>query len=339
MPESALRELDRAQFDRAVAFLEREQQEMQLSRGQRILYRTYTIFLWGFGICALGAIVARVSSREAYDTAGKIGFILVGLGAICLGGGMVVSLFNLPLVIKRLRRGARIRRLGFQNASQLLWRAHWESRFRSRLLNWLALAVGIIFVAAGLILLAGAVTEGWLFLVLGFPLLTLPLLRNSRAWLDMMSNRGMEIARLRDSLVSAHPRAGDSETQTISLPAEAVAELSRLERDHIARSRAAALAASATESHSEFAVLSSNQALDFKRNLSPEKRWKVQEALDELMLDPRPKSAVSIPATTLMRQEVPETGIDIVYEIDDGAHQLKLLSLRDSSATGAHANA
>ena len=58
MVEVANQELNRADFERVLAVLQREQDAMKLTRGQRIAYWSYTIFLWSFILSVFGTLVA-----------------------------------------------------------------------------------------------------------------------------------------------------------------------------------------------------------------------------------------------------------------------------------------
>ena len=64
MSETSGQEFDRAEFERALAVLGSEQRALHLSRAQRISYRLYNVFIWGFVICVLGAFIAAFGFRE-----------------------------------------------------------------------------------------------------------------------------------------------------------------------------------------------------------------------------------------------------------------------------------
>ncbi len=342
MGEVANQELDRADFERVVAVLEREQEAMKLSRGQRISYRLYTVFIWCFILCIFGAIFSAILQKDNEPgRADKVLFFCVVLGMICLLGGVVSLLLNLPLMYKIVRQRMAIRRMGFSEASSALWKAERHTQRWRVVLRRVGLGVGILAFATGVgVAFAGGGKKAgsWSALGLGVLLLMMYALSRGKAWLDLMSAQGADAKKLKDVLLTLRKQEGGADLASIAVPSGAIREFSRIESEQIARSRANAIADSANTSKAEFSILSSNDVRRTKADLSPQDRLKVEEALDGLMLQPRPSDAQTETATGLLRLKVNGTELQILYAVDDAARQLKVVSL-GQSAVGSAAHA
>jgi len=343
MGEVANQELDRADFDRVVAVLEREQEAMKLTRGQRISYRLYNIFIWCFILCVFGTIVSAIFRGEnETGWANRVMMVCIVLGMVCLLGGAVSLLLNLPLLYKVFRQKMVVRRLGLSGASSAVWKTQRKSH------RWGSI-IGRIETGAAILALAicvAIVVEEWRWraglwsgLALGLLFLMFYALRRGKAWLDMMSAQGADAAKLKQAMLSLRKSEGGASAASITVPNEAILEFSRIESEQIARSRVNAIADSVNTSKADFSVLSSNDVRKMKAELNPEDRLKVEEAFDALMLQPRPSDARKDAATGFLRQRVDGTELELVYAVDDAARQLKLVSLLRASAVGSAAHA
>ena len=336
MVEVANQELNRADFERVLAVLQREQDAMKLTRGQRIAYWSYTIFLWSFILCILGTLVATILMKEGHptkaDAAQTAGIIL---SFISLFGGVVSLLLNLPLTAKIIRQRLAIRRLGFYGASTALWRAQRKTKRSQVILRRLGLAVAILaFALAVAVIFAGGGIKWGLWSLPAFALLLVMMyvLERGKAWLNMMSAQGADARNLQQSLLRLRVSEGGEGIASIAVPNAAIQAFSRIESEQIARSRVSAIAKSAKSSATEYSIFPSIEVRKVKVGLEPQQRLKVEEAFDALMLDPRPSSAQPEPSTGLLRQRVEGTGLEFLYSVDDATRQLKLVSLRESEA-------
>jgi|HubBroStandDraft_6_1064221.scaffolds.fasta_scaffold05118_13 hypothetical protein len=343
MGEVANQELDRADFERVVAVLEREQEAMKLTRGQRISYRLYTVFIFCFILCLFGAIISAIFLKDNEPgRADKLLIACVVLGMICLVGGAVSLLLNLPLIYKIIRQRMLIHRVGLSGASSALWKAQRHTQRWRVILRRVGLGVAILaFVTGVAIAYAGVGKKGgsWSALGLGVLFLMTYALSRGKAWLDMMSVQAADAAKLKEVMLNLRKQEGNVGAATIVVPSEAILEFSRIESEQIARSRVNAIADSVNASKAEFSILSSNDVRRMKAELSPEDRLKVEEAFDALMLQPRPSDAQADTATGLLRRKVEGTELELVYAVDDAARQLKLVSLLRPSEVGSAAHA
>ncbi len=339
MAEAPKQELDRADFDRVVAVLEREQQAMKLSRAQRISYRLYTIFIWCFMLCLFGAIIAAIYTKEGEPgRADNWLTACVVIGMVCLLGGIVSLLLNLPLLFKIVRQQMVIRRTGFSGASSALWRAQRHTQRWRVILRRVGLGVGVLAFVSGVVIGfagGGKSIGGWSAFGLGILFLMMYALSRGKAWLDMMSAQGADAGKLKEVMLNLRTGEGAAGATSIAVPSEAIAEFSRIESEQIARSRVTAIAESVNASKSEFSILSSNDVRRMKAELTPGDRLKVEEAFDALMLQPRSSDAQPDAETGFLRQRVNGTELELLYTVDDAARQLKLVSLRPSQIGSA----
>ena len=343
MGEAANQDLDRADFERVVAVLEREQEAMKLTRGQRISYRLYTIFIFCFILCLFGAIISAIFLKDNEPTrADKLLIVCIVLGLLCLVGGVVSLLLNLPLMYKIIRQQITIRRMGFSEASSALWKAQRHAQRWRVVLRRVGLGVGVLAFATGVAIAFAGIGKkggGWSALGLGVLFLIMYALSRGKAWLDMMSAQGTNAEKLKDALLSLRKNEGGADAASIAVPSDAIREFSRIESEQIARSRVNAIADSVNASKAEFSILSSNDVRKMKAELTPDDRLKVEEAFDALMLQPRPSDARADTAAGVLRRKVEGTDIELVYAVDDVARQLKLVSLLRPSEVGSAAHA
>ncbi len=337
MSEAAPHELGREEFDRLLAVLEREQQAMQLTRAQRISYRLYSVFLWGFILCLVSAFILAISSKEGdYTAVDKAGIACVVAGMVCLLGGIISLLLNLPLMNKIIRQRLVIRRLGISSASSALWRAHRKTKRWRIILGRFGLIIGILAFVFGVMVVFFGFGKGvsvWFGVGLGLLFLMFYVVSTGKEWLDTMSAQSADATQLKESMLSL--RSSEGGAGSIAIPSEAIRQYSRIEGDQIARSRVRAITASAGAAKEEFSILSSNDVRKMKAGLGPEARLKVDEALDALMLQPRPPDAQADSGTGFLRRRVNGTEFELVYAIDDTARQLKLMSLRPAEVGSA----
>jgi hypothetical protein len=336
MVEVANQELNRADFDRVLAVLQREQDAMKLTRGQRIAYWSYAIFLWCFILCIFGLIVSSALMKEGHPTkADAVQHACIALGMISLFGGVVSLVLNLPLTVKIIRQRLAVRRMGVSGASHALWRAQRKAQPWQVILRRVLRALAILaFAIAALITLAGGGIKVGLVTLPAFGLLLLMMyvLERGKAWLNMMSAQGADARKLQESLMTLQTSEGGEGIASIAVPNAAIQAFSRIESEQIARSRVNAIARSEQSLGTEYSISPSIEVRKVKVGLEPQQRLKVEEAFDALMLDPRPSSALPDAGTGLLRQRVEGTNLEFMYSVDDAARQLKLVSLHHSAA-------
>lgn len=79
--------------------------------------------------------------------------------------------------------------------------------------------------------------------------------------------------------------------------------------------------------------------LDQRSKLDLETRLKLEESLESLLEQPRPGAAEQLPASVRLKIKVPDTGMKLVYEVDEVHRQVKAIALEPEGATSPMATA
>ena len=331
-------EISRAEFERALTLLERERESMRLSRAQKVSYQLYIIFVCGFVICLVGVFISVLVSIERTKPS-AVGFSFsIGL-ALCFLGAILSLILNIPLMLKIGRQKWRLRKLGFSDASDVLWKAQQKTRRWVAVTGKIALYLGILFLGLGMLFLVVTVARGWggrgrvgwwalwnfLFAIV---LVVFYFLQKGKAWLDMVASRWTDITRLKASMLDLKKSAERAGADRISVPSETIERFCQIETETIVRSRAQAISEMAMAPRSNLSILSSRDVLEAKSVLDAESRLKVEEAIEGLMLEPRPSGVEEDAKTGFLRRRVNGTDQEIVYAVDDAERRLRLVTLR-----------
>jgi len=336
-------ELGRSEFERALAVLDREQQAMQLSRAQRLSYKLYTIFFWGFVLCVVGAIIDLAIEFRRTEPPWAFLTFVVALG-LCFLVSVVLLVLNIPLVVKIIRNHLLFRRIGLSDVVDVLWKERQKTRRWKVIVERIGLGLGIFLLIFSIIIPIASVVPRWRgpFLEMGWSgslvcfligtlVVMFVVLKRGKARLDMMTSRWTDITRLKESMAAVEKTAQHAGSERISFPADVIEQFSRIETEQIACSRAMAIGESARAPKLGFSILSSDEVLKAKTGLDPDTRLRVEETIDELVLQPRPNGVEMDADTGALRQRVQGTDWEIVYAVDDAGRQLRLLSLRQSA--------
>jgi hypothetical protein len=342
----------RVEFDWALSVLDREQQAMQLSRAQRLSYKLYTIFSWGFVLCLVGTIIDVVIELRTGRPNPSTAFVAFAAAvAFCLLVATLLLVLNIPLIVKIVRHKRLFHRLGLSDSLDVLWKERQKTRRWMAIFEKVALGAGAFILIGGIALIAYSVVGGWgrwlggrelsasikgalLYVFIGFVFIMFYVVQNGKAWLDMMASRWKDVVRLKESMGALEKGAQHAGSGRIPVPVDVIEQFSRIETEQIARSRATAIGESSTAPKLSFSILSSDEVLKAKTGLDPDDRLKVEEAIDDLALQPRPRGVEKDVETDTLRHRVPGTDWEIVYVVDDAGRQLKLLSLRQSVIAG-----
>ena len=339
MSEVAMQGITREEFERALAVLEAEQTAMRLSSSQKLALRLYTFFIWAFLLLLIAPIIFLLYWSRRGDLPSEnvliLGLLVLGAG-LCLACTVVLVFLNIPLMVKIARNRIRLRRMGLSDVSEALWKEYQKTRLWPAIVGKIALGVCILFLLISVVLfIESSWLSGAVFLVFGALFLMFYILQNGKARLEMMTLRGTDAAQLKELMVNSRDSMQQADLERIPVPAEAIQQFARIENVQIARSRARAIAESITAPEVGFSILLSQQVLEVKAGLEPGDRLKVEEMLDALMLQPRPASAENDADTGSLRQRVEGTDLELTYDIDEAARQLKLVSLQQQPAVGS----
>jgi hypothetical protein len=205
-----------------------------------------------FILCLFGAVISAIFTKDNEPGRADTALIVcIALGMICLAGGLVSLLLNLPLVYKIIRQNLVFHRMGFSGASSALWKTQRHTQRWRVILRRVGLGVAILAFATGVaIAFAGIGKKGgsWSALGLGVLFLMTYALSRDKAWLDMMSVQAADTTKLKEVMLNLRKQEGNGGAATIVVPSEAILEFSRIESKQIARSRVNAIADSVNAS-------------------------------------------------------------------------------------------
>jgi hypothetical protein len=331
MSEAVERELNQGEFDRVIHVLEGEQKAMQPSKAQRFSYWLYTAFVSGLVLSVLVTIALQFTQVQEISSANSDVRILFLIAIVaCFFGGIFSLLLNLPLAYKIIRQRLAVRRLGFSGTTAALWKAHQATHRISVIIGRTSMGLGIVLlllgVGFGLFYRGDPTVSSMVGIGFGLLLIMFSILSAGKSWLDMMSNRWQEVTKLKESILSLKNTAPTPDGH-IAISPEAIRQFAKIEKEQIARSRIKAVAESASASKQEYSILSSRDALKAKAALNPSDRLKIEQAIDDLSLEPQP-AGVEIDPSGRLHCPVKGTDLALVYTIDNANRQLKLLSLQ-----------
>jgi len=156
-------------------------------------------------------------------------------------------------------------------------------------------------------------------------------LQEGKVWLDIVSLRFKEIGQLKTEMTSL----GKEETGHISIPTDLVEKFAQIQTNQIRIGRANAIA-ELKSTKDLFSVLSSEEAVKQKAALDLGTRLKVEDAIEELMQDPK-STIAKTGGTGPLSFPVKGTDLELVYLVDDKERRLKLTGLRQGGQEARHA--
>ena len=111
-------------------------------------------------------------------------------------------------------------------------------------------------------------------------------------------------------------------------------EIARIETTHIIEDRARSIGLGRNEAaDATYLIQNSREMLSAKDQLDLEARARVESAILQLSTEPSPSEASKDRATGVLRLAVPETSVEIQYQIDEEHRRVLLLSLQRSNVS------
>ena len=115
-------------------------------------------------------------------------------------------------------------------------------------------------------------------------------------------------------------------------------KIAGIERAHIIDDRAKSIKMAHKESpDSSYVIQKSREMLGAKAKLDLNARVRIDDQIFHLMTNPLPPGVTEDPGTGYLRLSVPEASVDILYQVDEERHRIRLLALQ-SSADSADLN-
>jgi cell division protein FtsL len=213
-------------------------------------------------------------------------------------------------------------------------------------LPFIALRVGLWLLPAlmvvGLILAFifrrrfGLVGFGAVFVVVLLPALVLV----SDRYLSRLRERMRlleDVDRLRESLSRQRQEAKKAREEFVELPFAEAERLAEVEQAFIRRGRVAAIESARGGTAAGHTLFRTPPARSQIEALDGRTRLLVESQLEELAFEPQPEGAAAGPAPGSWRLAVPETSVEIVYEVADEFRHVRILSVGTSPAKRAQA--
>ncbi|HTS35244.1 MAG TPA: hypothetical protein VMH04_06205 [Candidatus Solibacter sp.] len=331
------REVARADLDRALSLLKQEQKSMQLSRAQRISYRLYVIFSCGLLVCLAGLIIYAFLAHEESPRVSNALLIFAGGTGLCLLALIPLLLLNLSLIVKIIREKWCLRGLELANLADVRRATPSKRRYWVIITAVFAYGVGALMALGGMVaFIKKDWVVGWVGLLVALLLVAFPLLRKGKDWLEEMAAQSRNAAEVRAFMLDAKKQARRAGVERIAVPAETIERFAKIEAAEIARDRARAICES--KRTPAYSILSSRQVFETKAGLDIDSRLQIEQAIDDLSLQPRPSNLQKDTTTGLLKQRVGETDWEIEYSVDDSGRCIRLVSLERAGVAGqAHA--
>ena len=326
--------LGETEFERAIKLLDQVEHSLRLPWWQRLIYRLYGIFMGAIATSLCAAVLIplawKIFKGESAFVLLIFAYIVALLGFL---GALIFIPLNLPLLIKVHRQKVRLQQLGMTDVWVSFVREQSGRRRWGAILRKIALGVGGIMFAGGVL---GYVTTGDVTFLLflcgaGLVLVMFYFLQEGKVWLNLVASRFNEIAELKQGLTSQSRQ----ESGQVAVPTELLKKFEQIQSKEILIGRANAIAAF-KPSAELFSVLTSPEVLKQKSSLDSGVRLKVEEAIEDLMQEPKIGGVRTDVQTGFLHYPIDSTGLEIVYAVEEKEHRLRLIELRQI-AEGAHA--
>jgi hypothetical protein len=347
-------ELDRNDLDKSIEVLSSAGQEFQLTRFERIAYRSLMVsadvamvsFLlclpidvllggfraWGLGD-PLGAqgldLPAEQLSPNAFFALLVFGLlVLVFLAAILVG---IISLvLSIPLLLKTFRENARLKQLGLSSLTRSLLkesqRGSWKSWVR-RFLFFGALIYMLSDVSTFFAEQRGGIPIiGWglYFTVVPGLIIAARYLRNQRERIELTASA----EELRKAFQSLRQR---SDTGVVSVPTELLEKTAKIEMAQIAKERKDAVLQSIGSHSKEYPVAFDRSAAEQRATLDSVDRIELEDLVEKLGADAtelETQAGAGAGVAAALRAATKSKRVQIDYLIDHVSHRIRITAVR-----------
>jgi len=334
------------ELERIIEVLSSAGQRLQLTRFERLSYRTLLVsvdvaiasflgFILAFTFLVTSIVdnPARALDSWSLVLAGVLAFVFI----VSILVGIVALALNIPLLRKTFREGRRLKRLGVHSLSKSLWKESRRTRWISRLRGVVLMAIGIL-ILLGMVLASGAVIgadnrDDRIFL--GFMALFYAMiagllfaaryLRNQRERMDLAASAD----ELRKALQSLREREG---AEVISVPAELLEKTVIIESAQITKERKDAVLQSAAFRPKAYAVAFSRDAAEQRAKLSVPDRIELEDIVADLSTDgaqlEAQAKAVSGTIGATLRATTNSEHVEVDCLIDPVSRGIQIIALR-----------
>ena len=340
-------ELTPDQVERAISILERERNALAISKNQE------RSLLW-FRISAAVLFISLLVLFATLFTVGTHTFIYnlehsyelqitwIAYRVVVLLSfftTMILLLLNSNLALSLIRQHHLIRRVGLGGFQKSLWRRYKPEQklldyftAGGAILGALFLLLAVFYVLASAIAVSSRQSE---ILIVGITCAALGVALIAPRFIHRLKQRAellADVERLRQLFQQMTTTGATKEGLAVRVSRIDAEQLSAIEAAQINRERAQAIQ-ERDQVRNEYALLVSREVLDQRSNLDLETRLKLEVSLETLLEQPRPAAAAQLPASALLKIKVPDTGINLVYEVDEVRRQVKAVALEPKGAS------
>lgn len=304
--------------DPAATVLQREYERARVSKPQEALFRFLQVVVYGLPLLIAAYVVARSLPEESFAvSAFWIGNLIRPLLVLLV----LLLVANLPLMLKAWRQARLVRRVKALELAEGLWRPRRRARRRWLLAALVAPAI-LLFLFVGNLVRGGlgkrSVWEAAAVVTVAFALPALlplfdRLLDRLRSRLDYFH----EVQSVRRAIA-----AGGSE----AISGELKKRTAVIDTTRILQRRARVIRRAEGRRSSGFAILRRPEVEAASHRLEPAERLRVEETIENLSIRPQPEAAVAV-APDRWSLGVPDTGLVLVYSVDEPRRLIEILSL------------
>jgi hypothetical protein len=345
------------EFERTIEVLSSAGQTLQLTRFERLSYRTLLVsadvVLASLFVILASVVIAIfigggpavfIRSSKDHDLL-QIGFLgILGVAALFFALSLLVGIVSLalsiPLLLKTFREERRLKRLGLSSLSISLWKESRRSRWMSRLRGVLLVGIGIyILVSVAAVLVEALIVPDLrqnniiLFvialsyaIIVGF-LFATRYLRNQRERMDLAASAG----ELRKALLSLRERNG---SDFVSVPAELLEQSAKIESAQITQERKDAVLQSAAFRPNSYAIAFNHDATQQRARLDVADRVELEDLVAELstsgaQLEPQAETISGTKDPTLLAATKSKQ-LEVEYVIDHASRGIHVIAVRQA---------
>lgn len=302
------------------------------SRRQELLFRLFNLsvftFLGTFAVAVLAAVAEPPGMNEVAE-------MLWWISGLLILSTVVLFFLNLGLMRMLMRQARLRRRLQLVQSLKDAFKAkRRHGRIRNVLTLIMALLGPVLVLAGGSLILLYLLWFGieihyvlsvlFILIVLALSLPFLHFMRRGKQRLEIVTN-------LQATLLGHKEVFESDQESTLDISSADYYKIAGIERAHIIDDRAKSIIRAHKESpDSSYVIQKSREMLGANAELDLNARARVDDQILHLMTNPSPPGVTEDPGTGYLRLSVPETSVDILYQVDEERHRIRLLALPSS---------